>query len=75
MTRAQSEDVWTRTASLMALIANCNRDPKRRSKAFTPNDFNPYAPPPPVKTKEEVKKRVKELRDSWLPPSRKEIES
>ena len=25
----------------MALIANCNRDPKK-TKAFKPSDFNPY---------------------------------
>lgn len=29
----------------MAVIANTNRDPKRRAKPYEPRDFNPYAPP------------------------------
>lgn len=33
---------WKRTASLMALFANANRDPKKRSKPYTPNDFDPF---------------------------------
>jgi hypothetical protein len=33
---------WNQTASLMALIANCHRDPKKRSDPFTPTDFNPF---------------------------------
>jgi hypothetical protein len=33
---------WGRMSSLMALVANINRDPKR-TRAFRPDDFNPYA--------------------------------
>lgn len=33
---------WQQTASLMALTANCHRDPKK-SKAYKPDDFNPFA--------------------------------
>lgn len=33
---------WGRTSSLMALLANCHRDPKRRSRPFQPADFSPY---------------------------------
>lgn len=33
---------WSRTASIMALIANVNRDSKRRPEAFTIDDFSPY---------------------------------
>ncbi len=39
-TRGRAE--WGRTSALLALIANANRDP-RRTKAFSPDDFNPYA--------------------------------
>lgn len=34
---------WNQTSSLMALLANCHRDPKRRSQAFVPSDFNPFS--------------------------------
>ncbi|HPD28577.1 MAG TPA: hypothetical protein PLL20_01175 [Phycisphaerae bacterium] len=35
-------DAWQRTSSLMALIANTHRDP-RRTRAFRPSDFDPFA--------------------------------
>ena len=41
MADARGRDEWGRMASLMALIANVNRDP-RRCRAFKPGDFNPY---------------------------------
>lgn len=34
---------WDQFASLMALIANCNRDPEKRRRPFSPDDFNPFA--------------------------------
>lgn len=34
---------WQHTAWLAALIANCNRDPKKRPTPFVPDDFNPLA--------------------------------
>jgi len=33
---------WARTSSMMALLANCNRDP-RKGRALRPEDFDPYA--------------------------------
>lgn len=36
------KDEWARTGSLMALLANCHRDPKR-SRAYRPSDFDPFA--------------------------------
>ncbi len=33
---------WQRTASLMALTANCHRDPKK-SKPYKLADFDPFA--------------------------------
>jgi len=34
--------LWEHTSSVMALMANSNRDPKRRPQAYTVDDFNPY---------------------------------
>lgn len=34
---------WGHTSSMMALIANCNRDAKKQSKPYTPSDFDPFA--------------------------------
>lgn len=33
---------WNRAASIMAILANVNRDAKRRPKPFTADDFSPY---------------------------------
>ena len=41
MAEARGRDEWGRTAALLALIANVNRDP-RRGRAFRASDFNPY---------------------------------
>lgn len=40
MCEARERSAWHRTAAVLALIANCHRDP-RRSRAFTPADFLP----------------------------------
>jgi len=40
MADAHLDERWSHTASLMALIANIHRDPKK-GKRFTPDDFNP----------------------------------
>ena len=40
MAQARQQDHWNHTASLMALLANINRDPKR-GRALTPADFHP----------------------------------
>jgi mitochondrial fission protein ELM1 len=41
MTEGHHRDTWQHTASLMALVANVNRDPKK-TRPFKPSDFNPY---------------------------------
>ena len=40
MAEGRAKDAWQHTSSLLALIANVNRDPKK-TKAFKPSDFNP----------------------------------
>ena len=42
MAHARSREEWGRMSALMALVANVNRDPKR-TRAFRPADFDPYA--------------------------------
>jgi hypothetical protein len=41
MAEAKNRDAWGRTSSLMALLANCNRDPKK-ARAYRPSDFDPF---------------------------------
>ena len=43
MAEGHHRDAWQHTASIMALMANVNRDPKK-TRAFKPSDFNPYVP-------------------------------
>ena len=43
MVEGKGKFEWNQTASLMALMVNLNRDP-RKGKAASPNDFNPFAP-------------------------------
>lgn len=47
MTQARCESEWNHTASLMALLANINRDPKKQSSPFKPEDFHPLMPKKP----------------------------
>lgn len=42
MAEGKCKEAWGRTSTLLALLANVNRDPKKRSKEFTPSEFNPY---------------------------------
>lgn len=41
MAEARAKEKWQHTSSLLCLIANVNRDPKK-SRAFKPSDFNPF---------------------------------
>jgi hypothetical protein len=41
MAEGRSKEAWNHTSSMMALMANVNRDPKK-GRAFTPADFNPF---------------------------------
>ena len=42
MTESRERSEWNRLSHLMALVANCHRDPNKRSSA-RPEQFNPYA--------------------------------
>jgi len=41
MAEAKRRDAWLHTSNLLAMLANCHRDPKK-SSAAKPKDFNPY---------------------------------
>ena len=54
MADARHRDEWNHTSALLALLANCHRDPKKH-RAFKPGDFHPQpakqrepAPLPPA---------------------------
>ena len=47
-----------RMAQLMALIANVNRDPKRRKTPWTPNDFLPRRGPRPETDQGDLRPRI-----------------
>lgn len=49
----------------MALIANCNRDPKRRSAPYKPGEFSPFTPPPRQLTQAEKERIVEGIVKSW----------
>ena len=48
MTEAREQSEWARMSALLALIANVNRD-ARKTRAFKPSDFDPFAKREPVK--------------------------
>jgi len=37
----RGRDQWAHTSTILAMIANANRDPKH-SRAYVPDDFNPH---------------------------------
>ena len=41
MAESRRQEDWQHTAWLAAMIANANRDPKKKPSPFTPDDFNP----------------------------------
>lgn len=43
MAEAKERAAWGRAAMVACLIAETNRDEKKKSEPFTPDDFNPYA--------------------------------
>lgn len=54
---------WSIAASLMAVIANANRDPKR-GRPLRPSDFDPFAKP--ARTPTAAKVSVSVLKDVFI---------
>lgn len=47
MADARQREAWGRISSVMALIANTQRDPKK-TRPFRPTDFDPFATSKPA---------------------------
>lgn len=61
MVGARRQDQWSHTAAVLALTANVHRNPKKRSKPYSPAEFHPLVERKPVtiaKTGIRVLKRV-----------------
>jgi hypothetical protein len=43
MAETKQRTDWDHTASILALIANANRDPKKRHQPYQPKDFHPFS--------------------------------
>jgi hypothetical protein len=41
MAQGRGKAEWARASAILALMANCHRDPAK-TRPFTPADFNPY---------------------------------
>jgi len=50
MSEGRDKQIWNHTASILSMLANANRDEKKRRQPYTAEDFNPY----------ELRKREKE---------------
>ena len=48
MADARRKDQWSHTAAVMALTANVHRNPKKRSRPYSPVDFHPLIERKPV---------------------------
>jgi len=42
MAEGKARDKWQHTSVVLALLANCHRDPKK-TKPFKPADFDPFS--------------------------------
>jgi hypothetical protein len=63
MAESRSQAEWSRTSAIMCLIANVNRDPKRKSTPYKPSDFNPYIASSQSKPKLMAKVKMSEVKD------------
>lgn len=53
MAEARVAQAWHHTSAVLALLANCHRDPKKQ-RPFTPADFHPIASHKPTSTGRQV---------------------
>ena len=67
MAEAKRQHDWNVASTIMALMAEMNRDRKRRRKPFKPDDFNPYADQKPIVARGTVEQAVVEKEDPSNP--------
>ena len=61
MAESRRQHDWNVASTIMALMAEMNRDRKRRRKPFRPDDFNPYADQKPIVAKGTVEQAASML--------------
>ena len=49
LARGRQKSEWAQTSTILAVLANANRDPKRRPYPWDADDFNPFAESRPVR--------------------------
>ena len=42
MAEGRDRHLWNHTSAVLAMLANANRDTKKRKRPFGPDEFNPY---------------------------------
>jgi len=67
MAEAKRQHDWNVASTIMALMAEMNRDRKRRRKPFKPDDFNPYAEQKPIVARGTVEQAAAMLGASFQP--------
>ena len=67
MAEARRQHDWNVASTIMALMAEMNRDRKRRRKPFRPDDFNPYADQKPIVARGSVEQAAAMLGASFQP--------
>jgi hypothetical protein len=61
MADSRGRDNWNHTSSLLAMLFNINRDPKKQ-RAISPEIFNPYAT---HKAKKDTRMAFDFMRELW----------
>lgn len=56
MAEARQREQWNHTSSLLALLANCHRDPKK-TRPYKPAQFHPHPtkPRPTIKPRADIR--------------------
>jgi hypothetical protein len=54
MADARFDVDWSHTSAVLAMLANCNLDPKKRSRPYIPADFHPSHRRPAAKPTEKA---------------------
>ena len=67
MAEGRSREAWNHTAAVLALLANCHRDPKK-SKPFQPDDFNPHEQRKRGPAIRVTKENITEMRAEFVGP-------
>ncbi len=67
MAESRRQHDWNVASTIMALMAEMNRDRKRRRKPFRPDDFNPYAVQKPIVARGTVEQAAAMLGASYRP--------